>query len=235
MDYTLKCGELVDAEKVFDEMPERDVVSWTSMIVGYVKHQCYVKSLKLFKTMVCDGETAPSAYTFSGALGACSGLQALKQGQQVHAHVLASGFLGDDSLVLQNNLLDMYSRSRSVGNARKLFNSMANRGSIAWNEMMSGYLLCDEEVEAFKLFASMVSQGVKPDKFSCAIGTDACAGLASIQQGIQIHAHIIKAGFHRDLVIGNALVDMYAKCGCVEDAKLIFDAMPSADAFFGLP
>ncbi|KAK9118165.1 hypothetical protein Scep_016258 [Stephania cephalantha] len=222
MDYTLKCGELEDAEKVFDEMPERDVVSWTSMIVGYVKHQCYVKSLKLFKTMVCDCETAPSAYTFSGALGACSGLQALKQGQQVHAHVLASGFLGDDSLVLQNNLLDMYSRSRSVGNARKLFNSMANRGSIAWNEMMSGYLLCDKETEAFKFLINSLARLVP---------TDACAGLASIQQGIQIHAHIIKAGFHRDLVVGNALVDMYAKCGCVEDAKLIFDAMPSADAF----
>ncbi|KAK9115880.1 hypothetical protein Sjap_014827 [Stephania japonica] len=231
MDYTLKCGELEDAEKVFDEMPDRDVVSWTSMIVGHVKHQCYAKSINLFGAMVCEGGTAPSVYTFSGALGACSGLQALKQGQQIHAHVLASGCLGDDSLVLQNNLLDMYSRSRRINDARKLFNSMAVKGNIAWNEMMSGYLLCGDEEEGFKLFASMVSQGVKPDKFSCAIGTDACAGLASIQQGIQIHAYIVKAGFHRDLVIGNGLVDMYAKCGCVEDAKLIFDAMPSADAF----
>ncbi|KAF8412514.1 hypothetical protein HHK36_000482 [Tetracentron sinense] len=225
--FNLKCGCLEEARRLFDEMPERDVVTWTSMIVGYAQHQHYAKSLELFHKMSVT-DAIPNGYSFSGALSACGGLQALRQGQQIHAHVLTSGILGE-SIVLQNNLLNMYSRCQSVGCACKLFDSMATKRIIAWNEMISGHLQCEQREEALKLFASMVSSGVKPDNFSYAICTDVCADLASLKQGSQIHACILKSGFQLDLIIGNALVDMYAKCGCIDSAKLVFDSMPFKD------
>ncbi|KAI3890417.1 hypothetical protein MKX03_028239 [Papaver bracteatum] len=180
MNFNLKCGNLRDARGVFDEMSERDVVTWTSMIVGYVQNKRFSESLKLFKKMI-EFDVIPNGYSFSGALGACSGLQDVK--------------------------LEM----------------------IAWNEMMSSYLQCEQGEEALILFASMVSQGLRPDKFSYSICIDACASLVSIPQGNQVHGCILKTGFQSDLIIRSSLVNMYAKCGCVDSAKLVFDAMPTKD------
>ncbi|OVA10345.1 Pentatricopeptide repeat [Macleaya cordata] len=227
MNFNLKCGNLKDARKLFDEMIDRDVVSWTSMIVGYAQNHHFTDSLSLFRKMI-GFDVNPNGYSFSGALSACSGLQALEQGKQIHAHVLTSGVLGVN-LILQNSLLNMYSRCKSIESARKLFDSMGVKEMIAWNEMISGYLQCEEGEQALKLFASMVSVGLKPDKFSYAICVDACACLVSMQQGSQIHGCILKSGFQSDLIIRNSLVDMYAKCGCVDSAKLVFNPMPTKD------
>ncbi|XP_058101674.1 pentatricopeptide repeat-containing protein At2g13600-like [Magnolia sinica] len=228
MDLNLKCSSLPDARRLFDEMSDRDVVSWTSMIVGYVQHQHYDESLGLFKSMV-ESDTNPNGYSFSGALTACSRLQALRQGKQIHAQVVVSGLLVLES-ILQNSLLSMYVKCQSLYCAQMLFDLMSVKGIIAWNEMISGYMQCGQGEEALGLLALMVSTGIKPDDFSYAICTNACAALASLSQGSQIHACIVRNGFQSDLVIGNALVDMYAKCGCVDSAKLVFNLMPFKDA-----
>ncbi|XP_026449930.1 pentatricopeptide repeat-containing protein At2g13600-like [Papaver somniferum] len=227
MNFNLKCGNLRDARGVFDEMSERDVVTWTSMIVGYVQNKHFDASLRLFKKMI-EFDVIPNGYSFSGALSACSGLQDVKLGKQVHAHVLISGVL-DGNVVLQNSLLNMYSRCKCLASGRNLFDLMMVKDMIAWNEMMSSYLQCEQGEEALKLFASMVSQGLKPDKFSYSVSVDACASLVSIPQGDQVHGCILKTGFQSDLIIRSSLVNMYAKCGCVDSAKLVFDAMPTKD------
>ncbi|KAF9587082.1 hypothetical protein IFM89_039690 [Coptis chinensis] len=228
MNFNLKCGNLDGATKVFDDMPDRDVVSWTSMIVGYTQHHRYKHSLDALRSMIA-ASVVPNGYSFSGALTACSRLQALSQGQQIHAFVLTSGALPVDTVV-QNSLLHMYLRCHCIEHARNLFDSaMDKRNIIAWNDMMSGHLQCGQGDETLRLFALMASQAVKPDDFSYAICTDACASLPSMQQGSQIHACILKNGFQSDLVIVNALVNMYGKCGCIDSAKLVFDVSPSKD------
>ncbi|KAL6005751.1 hypothetical protein ACLOJK_006324 [Asimina triloba] len=227
MDFTIKCNSLDHARRLFDEMLDRDVVSWTSMVVGYARHQNYEEALLLFRRLVVS-ETAPNAYSFSGALSACSGLQALKQGRQIHAQLLVSGLLAFGPTV-QNSLLNMYVKCQSLKCAKALFCSMSGRGIVAWNELISGYVQCGQGEEALKILGTMVSAGIKPDDFTYATCANACAALATLWQGSQIHACIVKSGLQSDLVIGNALIDMYAKCGCVPSAKLVFDHMPLKD------
>ncbi|KAI3965705.1 hypothetical protein MKX01_010662 [Papaver californicum] len=156
MNFSLKWGNLKDARGMFDEMSERDVVTWTSMIVGYVQNKHFNESLKLFRKMI-EFDAIPNGYSCSGALSACSGLQDVMLGKQIHTHVLVSGVL-DGNVVLQNSLLNMYSKCKALTSSRNLFDSMIVKEMIAWNEMISSYLQCEQGELALKLFASMVSQ-----------------------------------------------------------------------------
>ncbi|XP_068635305.1 pentatricopeptide repeat-containing protein At3g24000, mitochondrial-like isoform X2 [Aristolochia californica] len=208
-------------------MPHRDVVSWTSLIVGYAKNELFVQSLGLLQSMMVSG-TVPNKFTFSGALTACSGLQGLRQCKQIHAKVIVYAGFSEDN-VLQNSLLNTYCQCRVLDCARKLFNLMPRKSNIAWNELICGYLREGQGEEALTLFASMVSEGEKPDDFSYAICANACAEFASIRQGVQIHACVVKSGFESDIVTANSLIDMYAKVGCVDSAKLIFYMIPYRD------
>ncbi|WOL15735.1 pentatricopeptide repeat-containing protein [Canna indica] len=226
----LKCGALHDADKLFDDMPQKDVVAWTSMIVGHARHGRCEDSISFFRRLLASG-TAPNWYSFSGALSACSGLgvEALGYGKQIHVQVLKSSFLGPVDPIVHHGLLDMYSKCHCLVYVQRLFDSMAVKSLVAWNLMMSAYLRCGQAEEALKLFNSMVAHGVKPGDFTYAICVDACAAHASIKQGTQLHASILKSGFDHDLVIRNSMVDMYSKCGCIGSAKAVFEAMPSRD------
>ncbi|RRT78991.1 hypothetical protein B296_00024128, partial [Ensete ventricosum] len=230
IDLALKCGSLDDADKLFDDMPHKDVVAWTSMIIGHARHGQFDSSVSWFRAMLASG-AVPNWYTFSGALTACSGVgvEALDYGKQIHAQVLKSSFLGPVDPVVYNGLLDMYSSCRCLLFARRLFGSMTVKGPVAWNTMMSGHLRCGQAEEALELLMLMVAYGMRPGGFTYAICVDACTALASIKQGLQLHALIIKSGFDSDLVIRSGLVDMYSKCGCIGSAKLVFEMMPSSD------
>ncbi|KAJ8626188.1 hypothetical protein MRB53_019495 [Persea americana] len=228
-DLYLKCSSLLEARKLFNEMSERDVVTWTSMVVGYAQHEHHEESLILFRRMIISS-ISPNGYSFSGALSACAGLGYLKKGKQIHAQVIVSSISGIE-LILQNSLLNMYLKCQSLDSAQRLFDSMPRKGIITWNEMISGHLQWGQGEAALKFMVSMISEGIQPDDFSYAICANACAALASMRTGSQIHASVVKSGFHSDMVIGNAIIDMYAKCGCVDSAKLVFDLMPSKDTF----
>lgn len=230
IDFAFKCGAFEDTHKLFDDLPHRDVVAWTSMIVGHARLGSYDESFSFFKRMLAGG-TAPNWYSFSGALIACSGVgaDALAYGKQIHAQVIKSSFLGPINPVVYNGLLDMYCKCHCLLYARKLFSSMPVRGLIAWNSMMSGYLRFGQAEEALELLIFMVNYGVRPCDFTYAICIDACASLASINQGKQLHTLVVKNGFDSDLVIRNSLLDMYAKCGCNRSAKLVFEMLPSRD------
>ncbi|PIA31250.1 hypothetical protein AQUCO_05100043v1 [Aquilegia coerulea] len=239
MNFNFKYNNFKEAIKLFDEMPkrDRDVVTWTSLIVGYAQKHCYNESLIGFRRMMMESRinegVVPNGYAFSAALSACSGIQAVKQGKQIHCHVLTSGLLGSN-LVVYNSLLHMYWSCGCNFYAQSLFDWVAMSGDIiSWNEMMLGYLQCGQEEEALKLFVLMVSAAVtKPDNYSFGICINACGSLASLQQGSQFHACVFKTGFQSELIILNALVDMYAKCGCLDSAKLVFDGTPSKDKVF---
>ncbi|KAG1365196.1 pentatricopeptide repeat-containing protein, mitochondrial [Cocos nucifera] len=224
-DVALKCGLLADARTLFDDLPHRNVAAWTSMIVGHAHHRWFHDSLSFLRNMLATG-TAPNGHSFSGALTACSGLGTLSYGRQIHVQVLKKSIF---ELIVQNGLLDMYCWCRCLPAAQRLFDSMRVKDNVSWNAMMSGYLYCERAEEALELLAVMVSCGARPDDFSYAICVDACATLASMLQGIQIHACIVKGGFDSNLVVGNALVDMYAKCGCISSSKLVFETMHARD------
>ncbi|CAM0957699.1 unnamed protein product [Alopecurus aequalis] len=227
----LRCGLPGYARALFDEMPHRDVVSWTSLITGHAHQGLHRDSLALVRRMVASG-VAPNGYTLSGGLLACSGVgpAALAIGKEIHARVVKISMFGAVDSVVENGLLDMYTRCGNVDYARRVFGVMVVKDIVAWNSMLAGCLGTGQAENALALFASMLSRGVGADGFSCAIVVDACGELALLKLGAQVHARVIGAGFECDVVVRNSLVDMYAKCGCVDSAELVFKGAPSLDS-----
>eukprot|EP01018_Ginkgo_biloba_P004466 Gb_36636 [translate_table: standard] len=251
----MKCGNLICSREVFDKMPKRDVISWTSMITGYAQTGHSVEALKLF-TQMQRARIKPNHFTFAIVVKACASLSALEQGKQVHECIITAGYEPD--VVVWNSLVDMYAKCSSVKDARQVFDKMHKRNVIAWNAMIAGYAQnghLDEALKLFRrmpepdevtwssmiagyaqngqcdealdIFCQMQGKGIKPNNFTFGSVVKACASLAALEHGKQVHAHIIITGFESDFVVGNALVGMHAKCGNIEDAFQVFEKMPT--------
>eukprot|EP01018_Ginkgo_biloba_P016404 Gb_25555 [translate_table: standard] len=253
----IKCGCLVDARHMFDKMPQKNEVSWNAIIAGYMQRGFGEIALMLFYQMQSD-DMKPDSFTFCSILKVCAELPTLKQGEQVHAHIIRKGFELD--VVLGSALIDMYAKCGRVQYARRVFDKMSQRDVIAWTAMVSGYakwghigdacqvfgeMPCRNVVSWNAMIASYVQNGfsvkaltllkqmqqadVIPNLATYASILMACAGLAAVEQGKQVHAHIIASGFDSDDVLASALIDMYAKCGLIGDARHAFDKMLQRD------
>eukprot|EP01018_Ginkgo_biloba_P019081 Gb_13190 [translate_table: standard] len=221
-----KCGSLVDARGVFDQMPKRDVFSWTTMIAAYTRHGLADEALTLFYQMQRAG-IQPNRFTYASVIPSCAKLAALDQGMEIHHEINTSGFQSD--IFLGNALLDMYTKCGSLENARNVFDKMPQRDALSWTVMIAAYARHRYAAEALLLFDEMQRAGIQPDSFTFASVLPACADLAALEKGMEIHEEIIRYGFQSDVFVGNALVDMYAKCGSIEKARDLFDNMKQRD------
>eukprot|EP01018_Ginkgo_biloba_P008673 Gb_07617 [translate_table: standard] len=220
VDMYVKCSKQHEARKVFDKIPARNVISWTTMIAGYAQNGYGGEALKLFCEMQCE-DIKPNEYTLASVLSACSSVVDFKQGRQAHVYVIKSGF--ESSVNVVNALVNMYAKCGCIEDARQLFDKMPERNVVSWTAMISGYAQDCCTDEALKLFCQMRQAGVKPDELAFTSALWACANQEALKHGKQIHAHLIRIGFELPLSVRNALVDMYAKCGCLKDARHVFD------------
>eukprot|EP01018_Ginkgo_biloba_P022103 Gb_10158 [translate_table: standard] len=221
-----KCGTVTDARKIFDQMLERNVVSWNAMIAGYARRGRYDAVLKLFDLMQ-RVPIKPNKLTFGSVLIACACPATFEQGKAVHAHIIKSGFGSD--IIVASNLVDMYVKCMGLEFARQVFDEMPERDMVSWNSVIARYVQIGHGQEALHLFCEMQVAGMKPDQFTFASILGACASLTDLEQGKLFHACIIKSGLEFDVYIGNALVDMYAKCASIDDAYKVFNHMPTRD------
>ncbi|KAJ7540213.1 hypothetical protein O6H91_10G005500 [Diphasiastrum complanatum] len=222
VDMYAKCGCTEDARELFDNMSERDVVSWNAMIAGYAQNALGKEALALFEQMKLEG-VQPNNVTFVLLLKACASLAALEQGKQLHSEIIKRGFQSD--VVVGSTLVDMYAKCGCTEDARELFDNMSERNVVSWNAMIAGYAQNGLGKEALDLYEQMKQEGMQPNNVTFVLLLNACASLAALEQGKQLHSEIIKRGFQSDVVVGRTLVDMYAKCGCTEDARELFDNM----------
>ncbi|KAJ7517800.1 hypothetical protein O6H91_21G040600 [Diphasiastrum complanatum] len=217
-----KCGRTEDARELFNNMRERDAVSWNAMIAGYAQNGLGKEALALYEQMKQEG-VQPNNVTFVLLLKACASLAALEQGKQLHSDIIETDFQSD--VIVGNTLVDMYAKCGCTEDARELFNNMRERDVVSWNAMIVGYAQNGLGKEALALYEQMKQEGVQPDNVTFVLLLKACASLAALEQGKQLHSDIIKTGFQSDVVVGNTLVDMYSKCGCPEDARELFNIM----------
>eukprot|EP01018_Ginkgo_biloba_P030204 Gb_10726 [translate_table: standard] len=234
------CGSLVDARHVFDKMPNRNVFSWNAMIRGYIMHEQWEQALELYRQMQ-RADMKPDEFTFPVALKACTSLAALEQGRDIHDDIIRSGF--ESNVFVGSALVDMYAKCGKVENARQVFDKMYLRDVGLWTAMIAGYTQKENWAaiiaghtqkenceEALKLFRQMQSAGVKPNSFTIASILPACAHLGALQQSKEIHDYVIRGGFELNVFVGSGLVDMYAKCGCIDVAQKVFDKMSRRNA-----
>eukprot|EP01018_Ginkgo_biloba_P002634 Gb_30098 [translate_table: standard] len=218
-----KCGNLVEARRAFDQMSKRDGYSWNTIIAAYSRQGFAQEAIALYHQMQRTG-IQPNQFTFPSVLPACANLESLEQGMEIHEEISRSGFQSD--IFVGNALVDMYAKCGSIEKARQLFDKMPERDVVTWTAMIAGYAQNGQGVEALKLFRQMQLAEVKPNLKTFASVLPACAKLADLEQGMEIHEEIIRSELKCDVFVENALVDMYAKCGSIEKARDLFDKMP---------
>lgn len=211
-----KSGDLGVARKVFDNMLERTVVAWNSMISGYEQNGCLREAIGMFYGMREHG-VEPDSTTFVSVLSACSQLGALGLGCWVHDYVVYNGF--NVNVVLGTSLINMYSRCGNVSKARKVFDSMNERNVIAWTAMISGYGMHGYGIEAMELFHQMKSQGPPPNDITLVAVLSACAHSGLVQEGRGAYTSMRQEyGLVPGVEHHVCMVDMLGRAGLLNDA-----------------
>ncbi|XP_038721252.1 pentatricopeptide repeat-containing protein At2g33680-like [Tripterygium wilfordii] len=221
-----KCESMGDAFQIFELYNEKNTITWSAMITGYAQSGDSEKALKLFSKMHFSG-MKPSEFTLVGVLNACSDIGAFKKGKQVHSYSLKLGF--EPQIFIMTGLVDMYAKCGCTVDARRGFNLLQEPDIVLWTSMIAGYVQNGENEEALSMYCRMQMDGILPNEITMASILKACASLAALEQGKQIHARTLKYGFSLEVPIGSALSTMYAKCGNLEDGNLVFRRMPARD------
>ncbi|GAB4851574.1 Putative pentatricopeptide repeat-containing protein At3g13770, mitochondrial [Ancistrocladus abbreviatus] len=218
-----KCGVLRDAREVFDEMPERNVVSWTAMISGYSQRGFASEALNLFLYMLRSG-TEPNEFTFATVLNSCTGVDGLDGGRQIHSLVMKYNY--DSHMYVGSSLLDMYAKTGRIHEAREVFESLPERDVVSCTAILSGYAQLGLDEEAIELFRKLQDEGMGSNYVTYASILTALSGLAALHQGKQVHNRVLRCQLPSYVVLQNSMIDMYAKCGNLTYARRIFDSMP---------
>ncbi|XP_057854693.2 pentatricopeptide repeat-containing protein At2g13600 isoform X2 [Cryptomeria japonica] len=219
-------GLLDEALSLFKEIPQQDVVSWTAMISGYAQNGLAEKALENYKQMQL-ADVKPNSATFVSILSACAKMGALEQGMDIHRSIRQSGL--SSNVEVGNALLDMYVKCGSMQRAYELFDTMPQRNVVSWTAMISGCAQNGLFEMALETFKNMQLAGVNPDAATFASVFPACAKMEYLEQGIEFHQRVMKCGFLSNVVVGNALINMYAKCGSIQKARKFFDTMSQQD------
>lgn len=214
-------GKLAEAEELFEKCQEKDIVSWNAMIAGYLQFS-YSGIWSFWCRMNREG-VRPDHFTFATVLTGLAALSSMKYGLQVHAQLVKYGH--GDEICVGNALVDMYLKNRDLIEGAKAFKEMPHRDVVSWTQMAGGCLQCGQPAKALRVVEEMKLMGVRPNKFTLATALNACSSLASLDEGKKAHGLRIKLGCDVDACVDNALIDMYAKCGCMDGASRVFRSM----------
>ncbi|KAL2544864.1 Pentatricopeptide repeat-containing protein [Forsythia ovata] len=238
-----RCGQLDFAQKLFDEMGERDLVSWNSMISGYSRMGFAKEAVELFGEMREEG-LEPGEMSLVSVLGACGDLGALNLGRWIEEYVMEKGM--ELNTYIGSALIDMYGKCGDLVSTRRVFDGMRKEDVITWNAMITGYAQNGLSDGAISLFNAMKEAGTDPNEVTLIEVLSACASIGSMDFEKWIDEYTSKRGFHNDVYVATALVDMYAKCGnldhafqvfeniaCLKKNEVSWNAMISALAFHG--
>ncbi|XP_057815493.1 pentatricopeptide repeat-containing protein At2g13600-like [Cryptomeria japonica] len=168
--------------------------------------------------------------TYLHLLQACIAKKALVEGKQVHSYINNRGLVFAANTYLQNTLINMYGKCGSFVDACKVFDSMSQPNIFSWNMIISGYRKHGFSQQALTLLHQMQRTAVQADHFTFSTVIPICANLASLKHGLQVHGRIVRCGFQSNVIVMNTLIDMYAKCGSINQACELFDKMYQRDA-----
>lgn len=210
-----------DAHSLFDEMPMRDPTTWSVMVGGFAKVGDHINCYATFREVLRCGVT-PDNYTLPFVIRTCRDRKDLQMGRVIHDVVLKHGLQLDHFVCA--SLVDMYAKCMVIEDAEKLFKRMLGKDLVTWTVMIGAYADCNA-YESLVLFDRMREEGVVPDKVAMVTVVNACAKLGAMHRARFVSEYICKNRFSLDLILGSAMIDMYAKCGSVESAREVFDVM----------
>lgn len=222
VDLYMRTNNVEDGRRVFDDMNESNVVSWTSLLSGYARNKMNDRVLELFHRMQVEG-IKPNSFTFSTVLGVLADEGIVATAVQVHTMVIKNG--GEVVTSVCNALISMYLKSKMVRDARAVFDGMEDRDSITWNSMVAGYVTNELHMEAFETFNNMGLAGAELTRSTFVSVIKLCATTKELRLARQLHSQVLKNGIDFDHNIRTGLMVAYSKCGEMEDASKIFSMM----------
>lgn len=223
--YT-KNGQMQESYQVFEAIKVRDVISWNACLSGFHDLEDSNLGPRIFQQMLLEG-FRPNEYTFLSVLRCCSSLLDLGLGKQIHVHAIKNSLEDDD--IVGTRLVEMYVENRCLENAELAFRRLTHRDLFAWTVIIIGYKKIGQAEKAVRCLNQMQQEGLKPNEFTFAGCLSACSVMATLENGRQIHSMVFKGGYMSDLFVSSAVVHMYMKCGCMEDAEAIFEGLISRD------
>ncbi|CAH9105244.1 unnamed protein product [Cuscuta epithymum] len=213
--------------KLFEMMPNRDIVTWNTVIVGTVQGRMYVEALEMVREMR-NSDLKPNSFTLSSILPIVAEQVDALKGKEIHSYSIRHEL--DKDTFIGSSLIDMYANCTLVEDAYMVFTLLAEKDDVSWNSMISGFIKNGNFDEGLKLFREMLAANIKPLPVSFSSIIPACAHLTTLHLGKQLHAHITRTAFADNMYISSSLVDMYAKCGKIQTARRIFDDMVLRDS-----
>ncbi|XP_021289394.1 pentatricopeptide repeat-containing protein At4g33170-like [Herrania umbratica] len=220
VDMYSKCGVMVNAYKVFQEMECKDEILWTALIDGYAKNGLFGDALFAYKSMVNEG-IAIDKFVLCSTLSACAALKVLNFGKCLHSLIVKKGF--DLEISVGNALTDMYAKVGDMDSASNVFGIDSEcRNVVSCSSLIDGYVEMDRLEDALSVFVELRRQGIESNEFTFSSLIKACASQAALEQGTQLHAQVIKFNFDGNPFVSSGLVDMYGKCGLLDDSIQVF-------------
>ncbi|KAK8357811.1 hypothetical protein V6Z11_A05G445600 [Gossypium hirsutum] len=221
-----KCGSLCSSQLMFNGMETKTVSSWNALIGGYAQNGAPRKALEFYLQMISSG-IKPDRFSLGSLLLACSHMKSLRFGKEIHGYLIRIGLETDPFIVI--SLLSLYIRCGKSASARVLFEEMENKSLVSWNALIAGYSQNGLPDEALVLFRQMLSDGIQHDEISINSVFGACSQLSALRLGKEAHCYALKAHLAEDIFVGCSIIDMYAKSGCIEQARRVFEKLRDKD------
>lgn len=222
VDMYMKTESVSDGRRVFDEMGERNVVSWTSLFAGYSWNGLNDYVWELFCQMQCEG-CLPNQFTVSAVITALAKEGGFDKGLQFHAMVVKHGF--EAEIPVCNSLISLYSKLGMLREAREVFDKMENKDWVSWNSMIAGHVTNGQDLKTFETFNSMLLAGAKPTYMTFASVIKSCASVRELMLVRMMQCKALKSGFITHQIVVTALMVALSKCKEMDDAFSLFSLM----------
>ncbi|PKI75115.1 hypothetical protein CRG98_004450 [Punica granatum] len=224
VDMYAKCGEVETARLVFDEMPVRDLVSWTSMISGYA-HSGYNGETLEFFDMMRESGVSPNRVGLLSGLLACGNLGALRKGEWFHGHAIRTGFEHD--ILVTTALIDTYTKCGNLASARRKFDESEGKDVVCWSSMIASYGTHGDVREALGLFDKMVGLGWRPNHVTFTCVLSACSHAGLLDEG-KMYFEMMTKEFGLEPRLNNyaCMVDLLGRSGRLSEAQRLIEEMP---------
>ncbi|KAI5081309.1 hypothetical protein GOP47_0004492 [Adiantum capillus-veneris] len=226
VDMYAKCGALREAQCVLQKLPSANVVLWSALIKGYAEKEQGQEALECFEEMQQKG-FSPDPITYVSILKACGSIGAINKGKQIHEEISRKALL-EQNIVLGSALVDFYAKCGAFSQARSVIENLPSCDVFSWSALIAGYAQQGQGEQALQCFKQMQHKGIAPDAVTYLCIVKACAVIGAIDKGKRVHDEISRQRWlEQDMILGNALVDMYAKCGDLSEAKSVLMKLPS--------
>lgn len=218
-----KCGELDLATKLFVEIPDRNGITWSAMMSGFIQNGCFIEAIELFNQIQAAG-IEPGAVTLGSLMVACTNLGTLRLGKQIHGYIVRNLFWSEeeDDSSLETTILNFYIRCGSITSARLFFHGMTFKDIVAWTSIIEGCGIHGLGIEALRLFDIMVIEGIEPNRVTFLSLLSACSHCGLVWQGFEVFLSMKWIfGIDPDLEHYTCLVDLLGRSGKLMEALCV--------------